>query len=83
MSITVTNSGSTLKEGKLSVEVSDRNGNVMDKKTVDGLQIPAGLTYVMTYDLKQLPSNLYSAEYYLYDQKGTEVARSLDVFLVE
>jgi hypothetical protein len=83
MSITISNSGPALNEGKLVVKVSNRSGDVLDEKTTERILVPAGLTQVMNYDLKELQSDLYAMEYYLYDQKGTELARSLDVFFVE
>jgi hypothetical protein len=83
MSIAVSNYGSTLKDGKLVVKVSNRDGKVLDEKTIGELVLPLGLTYVLRYDLTHLPSDLYAVEYFLYDLKGIEVARSLDMFFVE
>jgi hypothetical protein len=83
LSITVSNSGETLKGGKLKVKIANEKGTVMEEKTTGELKLDPGLTQVLNYELKHLPRDLYTLEYYLYDQNGNEAGRSLDMFYVE
>jgi hypothetical protein len=83
LSITVSNNGPVLKGGKLKVKISNENSEVAEEKTIAELTLHPGLTHVLGYELKHLPRDLYSIEYYLYDQNGNEAGRSLDMFFVE
>ncbi len=83
LSITVSNNGPVLKGGKLKVKISNENSKVAEEKTIAELTLHPGLTHVLSYELKHLPRDLYSIEYYLYDKDGNEAGRSLDMFFVE
>jgi len=83
LSITVSNNGEALKRGKLRVRITNEKGTVVEEETRDELTLQPGVTRVLTYEVEHLPRDLYTLEYYLYDQNGNEAGRSLDMFFVE
>lgn len=83
LSITVSNNGEALRGGKLKVRIANEKGTVVREETRGELTLQPGLTNVLNYEVKHLPRDLYTVEYYLYDQNGSEAGRSLDMFFVE
>jgi len=83
LSITVSNSGPMLKDGKLTIKVTNEKGGTVEEKTITGLTLPQGLTHGLSYEIQHLPSGLYAFEYRLYDGKGNEAGCSLDMFFIE
>jgi len=83
LSITISNNGPALKGGKLKVKITNEKETVVEEKTVEGLTANQGLTHAFNYALNNLPPDLYTAEYYLHDENGKELGRSLEMFYVE
>jgi hypothetical protein len=83
LEITICNGGSDLESGRLVAEISNSSGTVKDRKVVEGLVVPRGVLKVLTYRLRDLTPDLYSVEYYLHDEKGNELGRSLDLFYID
>jgi len=83
LSITISNNGPTLKGGKLKVKITNEKETLVEEKTVERLTTNQGLTHAFNYALNNLPPDLYTAEYYLHDENGKELGRSLEMFYVE
>ncbi len=83
MSIMISNNGSRLNRGRLTVRIADDKGTVLDEKIMDDLSLNQGLTGALNYELKDLPNGLYTVEYYLNDDDGNELGRSLDMFFID
>jgi hypothetical protein len=83
LEITICNGGSEVKGGRLVTEISDQEGTVKERKVVDGLVVPQGVSKVFIYGLQHLAADLYSVEYLLQDGNGNELGRSMDLFFVE
>jgi hypothetical protein len=65
------------------VKITNEDGTATEEKIISELTLRSGLTHVLSYELKYLPCDLYSIEYYLYDKNGDEAGRSLDMFYIE
>ena len=83
LSITVSNNGHELRDGKLTVRVMNEKGRTVEEKTLAGLTLGHGLTQASSYKIGHLPSGLYAVEYNLRDGDGKEVGSSLDIFFIE
>jgi hypothetical protein len=83
LSITVSNNGRELRDGKLTVKVTDERGRTVEEKTVTGLLLGHGLTHASSYEIEHFPSGLYAFEYNLRDRNDKEVGSSLDMFFIE
>jgi len=83
LTITISNNGRALNGGKLKVKIANATGKLTKEEIVEELIVNHGSTSVMHYELANLPPDLYSVEYSLYDEAGREAGRSLDMFYVE
>jgi hypothetical protein len=81
--ITVINNGRELRDGKLTVKITDEKGRTVEEKAITGLTLPQGSTQVLSYAVRDFTAGLYACEYHLHDKKDNEVGRSLDIFFIE
>jgi hypothetical protein len=83
LSITISNNGPILKRGKLKLKIANATDTITKERTIEELTVNHVSTSAVNYELDGLPPDLYSIEYYLYDETGREAGRSLDMFYVE
>lgn len=85
ISIKVSNYAETLKEARLEVKVIDHDDQVKQEHSFVDLEIEGdvAVSEVAQFVLADLNPGLYSVEYYLYDNAGNPVAKSVELFFIE
>ena len=83
--ITIGNFGNTLSKAKLIIFIKDNDNNIVMNNRFEDLTIKGDvdLTKIGKINLKGFKSGIYTIEYYLHDDSGTELAKMIELFFVK
>ncbi|UCB46398.1 MAG: hypothetical protein JSV25_02945 [Spirochaetota bacterium] len=83
--ITVSNLGETLRGCSLRVTIKDEDGSFVKEKSFSNLMIKGNVSVSKggALDITELSSGLFSIEYVLTDQAGTEMCKHLELFFLQ
>lgn len=85
MDIKISNFEEDISNASLKLIVKDENKSTIKNKEFKGINIKGKVTTstIAKFDLKGIPSGLYSIEYYLYDDDGSELNKSIELFFIQ
>jgi len=82
--ITVVNDGKDIREGKLKIITKDMKGEIVAEENIESLHIPEDSVVEVTKIRPDVPkTELYSVEYYLYDEKDSLIGKSMDLIYIQ